>query len=538
MARNGGKISPEWFLPKVLEILEEAPAVYEAADKFIEAGDWITWLLTGQERRNSVAAGYRALWDKQGGYPAREFFQALHPRLVKYVEQDLSVPVSRTGTLAGGTDPPSGAVDRFAGRHPRCRDGHRCPCHAAWGWGDRAGADGSCPGNVGLPSPLGSEEPLCSGNLPVSPKTAYCPACSGMKRAKRRCGDHFEWFVKNAIPAEFQARAQAENKSVYALLEEQASRQVPGAAGLIALDWWNGNRSILADGHLGGVLVGASLTTRPADIYRALHRGHSVWKPAIIIENFESHGVQVHDLVASGGLAERNRLLMQIYADVTGRPIRLAASTQASALGAAILAATAAGEYLSLAAATQCMTKPATVVYRPSATHQPIYDQMFAEYGRLHDLLWTRRKPADEKSAPDTETSAKPSHGVIEMTDKTRAIVVGADHFGLPLKSVLCDYLRSKGFTVDDIGVNDPTPVDYPDIAADLAVKVAPGSVRSGNSRLWNRRWNGLGGQQGPRNPGRLRGRPLRGRAGPCHSTMLRSSHWAVRSPRPRWPRN
>jgi L-ribulokinase len=169
-------------------------------------------------------------------------------------------------------------------------------------------------------------------------------------------------------------------------LELEAAKLRPGQSGLLALDWWNGNRSVLVDADLRGLLVGMTLATKPAEIYRALIEA-TAFGTRVIVEAFESSGVPVDTVVACGGLPERNKLLMQIYADVLGREISVAASSQAPALGAAMFAAVAAGEYASIAEASRQMTRPSTESFAPSAEAHAVYDELYAEYVRLHDLF-------------------------------------------------------------------------------------------------------------------------------------------------------
>ena len=205
-------------------------------------------------------------------------------------------------------------------------------------------------------------------------------------------GDIFEWFVEHAVPAEYFDQAKTRGISVFQLLENQAAQQKPGEHGLLALDWWNGNRSVLADAGVSGMLIGATLGTRAPDIYRALIEA-TAFGTQIIIETFEANGARVNEIVACGGLAERNALLMQIYADVTGRAIDQSASAQTSALGAAILAATAAGVYDSVATAVKCMTQPPKKIYYPISRNHAIYQQLFAEYRRLHNYFGRDENP-------------------------------------------------------------------------------------------------------------------------------------------------
>ncbi len=389
LATYGGKISSEWLLPKALQILDEAPEVFEATDKIIEAGDWVVWQLTGHERRNSCAAGYKGLWDKRAGYPSNKFLRALDPRLDQFVDRKLARDIYPVGTRAG-------ELTRQAAEWTDLRAGTAVAVATIDAHASVPGAGVTEPGRLVLI--LGTstchmivdrERHLVPGISGVV-EDGIIPGLFGYEGGQAGVGDIFEWFVERAVPGEFRDRARAENTSVYAVLEEEAGRQKPGEAGLLALDWWNGNRSVLVDANLSGLLVGATLGTRAPDIYRALIEA-TAFGTEIIVETFEANSVKVDELVACGGLAERNKLLMQIYADVTGRTLKQAGSSQASALGAAMFGAVAAGRtgggYASITDAARHMAVFKEVSYAPNSRHHAVYQKIFAEYLRLYDYF-------------------------------------------------------------------------------------------------------------------------------------------------------
>jgi L-ribulokinase len=216
------------------------------------------------------------------------------------------------------------------------------------------------------------------------------PGFFGYEAGQSCVGDHFAWFVENALPAAYEREAHELGVDIHALLEEKAGQLEPGESGLLALDWWNGNRSVLVDVDLTGLLLGATLATRPEEIYRALIEA-TAYGTRVIVETFQQNGVPIHELVACGGLPEKNKLLMQIYADVTGCLIRVTSSKQTPALGSAMFGAVAAGAfaggYDSIFAAAQKMARLADETYIPIPEHQTIYDRLYAEYLILHDYF-------------------------------------------------------------------------------------------------------------------------------------------------------
>jgi L-ribulokinase len=236
---------------------------------------------------------------------------------------------------------------------------------------------------------LGTEEHLVPGICGYV-EDGILPGLFGYEAGQSCVGDHFAWLIENCIPAAYEREAQAAGMGVHQLLEAKAARLKPGESGLLALDWWNGNRSVLVDVNLTGLLIGATLQTRPEEIYRALIEA-TAYGTRVIIEAFETAGVPVLELIACGGLPEKNKLLMQIYADVTGRAFRLAGSTQTPALGSAMFGAVAAGKarggFDSIHEAAPVMGKLKAESFQPNPEAQRVYDRLFAEYVTLHDTF-------------------------------------------------------------------------------------------------------------------------------------------------------
>ena len=216
------------------------------------------------------------------------------------------------------------------------------------------------------------------------------PGLFGYEAGQACVGDHFAWFTENCVPAAYETAAKQRGISIHQLLEEKAAALSPGESGLLALDWWNGNRSVLVDVDLTGIILGMTLATRPEEIYRALIEA-TAYGTRMIIETFEASGVSVHEIVATGGLPDRNKLLMQIYADVTGRPLKIAGTRQGGAKGSAMHAAVAAGKaaggYASIVEATKAMTRLREECYTPQPSAKEVYDHLYAEYITLHDYF-------------------------------------------------------------------------------------------------------------------------------------------------------
>ncbi len=380
----GGKISSEWFFSKALQILQEAPEVYEAADRLIEAADWLIWQLCGVETRNTCTAGYKAIV-QNGTYPSREYFAALDPRFADVVDTKMSREFAPLGGRAGGLTEQAAA---WTGLKPGTAvavanvDAHvTAPAVKAVKPGQMVMIMGTSTCHIMNGDSLQPVEGMCGvvdGGI--------IPGLWGYEAGQSGVGDIFAWFVDNAVPPEYHEAAKAAGLDLHQYLEREAAKQKPGEHGLVALDWWNGNRSVLVDADLTGLLVGGTLATRAPDIYRALIEA-TAFGTRIIIEAFEERGIAVNELIAAGGLPEKNAMLRQIYADVTGRSFRLSGSSQAPALGSAMHAAVAAGVYPDIAAAAEKMGKLKDEVVNPIPENKAVYDELYREYKILYDYF-------------------------------------------------------------------------------------------------------------------------------------------------------
>jgi len=389
LTRYGGKISSEWFFSKALQILDEAPEIYAAADRLIEGADWVVWQLTGQEKRNACTAGYKAIWSKREGYPGDAFFRALDPRFEHVVDDKMSRDIYPIGAKAGEL---TAQAARWTGLRPGTAvaianvDAHvSVPAATVTEPGRMVMIMGTSTCHM----VLGKEQKIVPGMCGVV-EDGIIPGLFGFEAGQSCVGDHFAWFVENCVPGAYAREAEQRGLNLHQLLEEKASRLKVGESGLLALDWWNGNRSVLVDVDLTGLLIGATLATKPEEMYRALIEA-TAYGTRVIIEAFEENGVAVNEIVATGGLPGRNKLLMQIYADVTGREFRVAYTEQAGALGSAMFGAVAAGKarggHDTITQAARTMARLKDVVYKPTAVDQAMYDQLYAEYVTLYDYF-------------------------------------------------------------------------------------------------------------------------------------------------------
>lgn len=388
LARYGGKISSEWLMPKALQILEEDPEVYAAATRIVEGADWVVWQLTGTLARNACAAGYKATWHKVDGYPSPQFLAALHPDLADLYRTRMVGPVVPPGRRVGElTAEWAGRLGLVAGTPVAAPI---IDAHAAVLGGGISG-----PGvmfmimGTSTCHMLMAEKEMPVEGIAGVVEDGIAPGYFGYEAGQAAVGDIFAWFVEHSVPPAYHEEALRRGVSLHDVLAERAANLRPGGSGLLALDWWNGNRSTLVDAELSGLLVGYTLGTRAEDVYRALIEG-TAFGTRVIIEAFTEQGLPVQSIVTGGGLT-KNTLLMQVYADVTGREMAVVGSDQVSALGAAMLGAVAAGAarggYDTVTEAVTRMAPPPARVYRPVPGHKSIYDALYAEYRRLYDYF-------------------------------------------------------------------------------------------------------------------------------------------------------
>jgi L-ribulokinase len=383
LARYGGKISAEWQYAKALQVLAEDPAVYAATELWVEAADWIIWTLTGSLVRNACTAGYKGI-RQDGHYPSRDFHAALHPDFADFAATRLAGMIGPLGAKAG-TLSARGAADTGlpAGIAVAVGnvDAHVAAAAAqATGAGQLVAIMGTSTCHILNADALYEAPGMCGvvdGGI-VAGRWGYEAGQSGV-------GDIFAWFTDTSVPAGYRDKAVQRGQSLHDYLSELAAVQQPGEHGLLALDWHNGNRSVLVDADLSGVLVGATLATRPEDVYRALLEA-TAFGTRTIVSAFEQAKIPVNEIIVAGGLT-KNPLIMQIYADVTGLPLSVVGSEQASALGSAIHAAVAAGAYPDVPAASAAMGNVRRAAHKPDPANVATYDALFEDYTTLHDYF-------------------------------------------------------------------------------------------------------------------------------------------------------
>lgn len=383
LARYGGLVSSEWQFAKGLQLYEEDRELYDAAWRLVEAADWIVWQLGGSYGKNACSAGYKGNL-QDGTYPGADFLEALSEGFGDFVTSKLAGDIVSLGSIAG----------------------HLTPEAAAW-TGLPVGipvAAGNVDAHVSNPA-VGATEP---GQMVAIMGTSTCHIVSddalavvpgmcgvvdggvidglyGYEAGQSGVGDIFAWFTRTCVPPAYHEAAAANGQDLHAYLTDLAARQPVGAHGLVALDWWSGNRSVLVNHELSGLILGLDLATKPEDIYRALLES-TAFGARVIVEAFVDSGVPVSEFIVVGGLT-KNRLLMQIYADVLRLPLSLGVSEQGPALGSAIHAAVAAGEYADVPTAAAAMGRREFAAFRPNEADAATYDRLYAEYVAIHDYF-------------------------------------------------------------------------------------------------------------------------------------------------------
>jgi L-ribulokinase len=381
LARYGGLISSEWEFAKALQVLEEDPEIYERMDRWVEGADWIVWQLCGRETRNTCTAGYKAI-HQGGSYPSEDYLRALDERFADFVTTKISGPLSPLGGRAGGLTAQAAA---WTGLQEGIAvavgnvDAHvTAPAARAIGPGQMLMIMGTSTCHV-----MNGERVVEVPGMCGVVEGGIVPGLWGYEAGQSGVGDIFGWFVDQAVPPRYHDEARARGMDVHGYLSALAGAQEVGAHGLVALDWNNGNRSVLVDHELSGLIVGLTLATRAEDVYRALIEA-TAFGTRMILGAFADAGMPVAELFVAGGLL-KNPVIMQIYADVTRMALHLIDSEQGPALGSAMHAAVAAGAHPDIYAASAAMGSVARNAYYPDERRADAYDALYEHYARLHD---------------------------------------------------------------------------------------------------------------------------------------------------------
>ena len=389
LTRCGQKSSSEWMFAKILETLNNDPMIYHDAYRFIEGCDWMIYLLTGNDKRSSCLAGYKSFWSRKQGYPSDEYFEVVDVRLKHVIDDKIGREVFPLGTKAGGlTNEMAQKTGLVAGTAVSVgsTDAHLAvPAVGVTGPGTMVFIMGTSMCHM----MVDTKEVKLNGICGVV-EDGILPGYFGYEAGQVAVGDIFDWFVSNLAAYESVTEAMENSNTIFEVMDEKAAKIKPGESGLLALDWWNGNRSILVDTDLSGLIVGLTLQTKAEEIYRALIES-AAFGTRLIVEYFIENGIEINNIIACGGLSRKSKTVMQIFSDVLGMEIRISASHQTSALGSAMYGAVAAGTenggYSNIFEASEKMARIKPESFKPDMKHYGVYTRLFEEYKKLHDMF-------------------------------------------------------------------------------------------------------------------------------------------------------
>ena len=382
LADYGGVVSGEWFFPKVAEIARRSPELYDRAEIIAEAPEWLCQLITGECIKSACAAGYKALWSSERGYPSKDYFSSLNNAL-SHVTDKLPERIIPLGGIAGRINERgeelTGLIQGTIVATPTIDAHAALPSAKVTRDGDLMVIFGTSACHIVLSRKNVSIDGIC-GKV----DGGVVPGYYAYEAGQPCVGDMLGWFVKNCLPEEYTSEAERLGENEFDYLNRLAERLTPGESGLIALDWWNGNRSPYVDYSLSGMLVGLTIKTRPEEIYHALISSVA-FGTRRLVELFRDGGITVDRIVAAGGIAMKNHFFMQVMADVLGAEIFIAESKQSGAKGSAIYAAVAAGCYTSVEEAAEAMGDEYSTVFYPKSELAPTYNKLYEMYVELSE---------------------------------------------------------------------------------------------------------------------------------------------------------
>ncbi len=379
----GGTYSSEWYWAKILHCVRTEPKVAQAAASWVELADFVPAWITGNQKPESIvrgicAAGHKALYnDSWNGLPSAEALAELDKNLPRFRYDSKPVAVDHsagllTAEIAKKIGAPAGipvAVGAF-------------DCHlGAIGCGVKPETFVQTIGTSScdiMVSPLSNDLGTIPGLCGIVPESVL-PGMHGLEAGQSAVGDLYNWFVQYLTPAEYSSKG-----SAHVNLTAEAEKLAPGASGLLALDWNNGNRTVLVDQELTGLLLGQTIRTTAPEIYRALVEA-TAFGCLTIINRLEEFGVKVKEVVNCGGIAEKNDFVMQLYADICNRPMKISRCPQTCALGAAIAGAVVGNAYKTFPAAIRKMTGVKDKVYHPRKDAVKVYKKLYELYLQLHN---------------------------------------------------------------------------------------------------------------------------------------------------------
>ncbi|MFA9464127.1 MAG: ribulokinase [Velocimicrobium sp.] len=405
----GEKISSEVFLPKVLEMVHKDYEIYKVSDKIMEAADWLTWILTDSDKRSSSMAGYKAWWSPESGYPNHQFLKKLDSRMEYFIEEKIDSEICPVGGKIG-------LLNKTWSQKLGLKEGIAVGASVI---DSHAGAPGSgiyrldqlmlVLGTSSVVMAL-SNNPLNVDGICGSFRGGIVPGFYALESGLAAVGDMLNWFVERCVPEQYVQNAERKEVDIHQLLSELAMNIQPGSSGLLALDWWNGNKTPFINAELSGTIIGMTLNTKPEEIYKALIEA-TAFGTRKIIEIMEKSGVEINEIVASGGIAEKNKIFLQIYADITGKIIKVADCNQTGALGAAIYASLAAGKelggYDSYIDAVKAMSHLKEIVFEPNKKNREVYDNLYRLYNNLSNYMGASNGIMEELSELKNNNSTK-----------------------------------------------------------------------------------------------------------------------------------
>lgn len=376
--KYGGKVSSEWFFPKVLETFENAPDLFNKTAKFLEAGEWIVQLITGTNVLSSCMQGFKSNWNETKGYPSKEFFSEINPEFAHVIYDKIKGDIKHVEKCAGKINECGAQITGLkqgTAVSVAVIDAHSAaPSTGVVESGKLLLILGTSACHIALSSKGAEIEGICG-----VAKDSVVEGLYAYEAGQTCFGDVFDWFKNNCLPSDYISNAKEKGVGIFDYLNTLSQSLEVGQNGLLALDWWNGNRTPYADFDVKGLILGLDLNTKPEHIYRALLESNA-FGTRRIIEIYNQAGLEIKEIIAGGGIAVKNPHVMQILADVLGMEIKVVDSKQAGAKGSCIYAAVACGEFVNLKSASAVLADKCNVCYKPNNENKKAYDKLYNEY--------------------------------------------------------------------------------------------------------------------------------------------------------------